>query len=467
MVKKKRTITWIISLLSVVLFLGCTVNKVSKYRPPVKDTECIPSDVTRGGIALAISGGGYRATLFHLGALRRLNELGLLHRISEISSVSGGSIISAHLATYISKHGGKLDKPISPEDWENEIAKPLRAFTTKDIRTGPILKRYLIPWNWFRSTVPINALAEEFEEKLTDLKLVELPDHPDFVFNATDISFAAKWEMRKYMVGNFRAGYLVPPPETWTVGRAVAASAAFPPVFQPMLVEDDPGEFKGYHFYPTESGVTRSHLPDKCWKTENWETVMSDLRLSDGGVYDNLGLRTIWGNRKYILVSDAGTAIHPEPDQGFFWRVSRWTGIMSQQNENLIHRLIIALNENWGGKVIFWSIRFGHNGYSEDLARNFLANIRTDFNEFSSTEGKILENHGYLIMDKKLMDFAAREKRAHPDGESFSPSIGSFNMENRPELRVPFPKWLPPMISECDIKKALVEKFDGCNPSER
>jgi NTE family protein len=43
------------------------------------------------GIALCLSGGGFRASLFHLGALRRLHDLGILQRVSAISSVSGGA----------------------------------------------------------------------------------------------------------------------------------------------------------------------------------------------------------------------------------------------------------------------------------------------------------------------------------------------------------------------------------------
>jgi NTE family protein len=49
-------------------------------------------------IALCVSGGGFRATLFHLGAARRLYELGLLQRLDTISSVSGGSIFAGVLA---------------------------------------------------------------------------------------------------------------------------------------------------------------------------------------------------------------------------------------------------------------------------------------------------------------------------------------------------------------------------------
>src|SRR5688572_21072574 len=51
------------------------------------------------GLAIALSGGGFRAMLFHAGALLRLNELGLLSRAARISSVSGGSIAAAFLAS--------------------------------------------------------------------------------------------------------------------------------------------------------------------------------------------------------------------------------------------------------------------------------------------------------------------------------------------------------------------------------
>src|SRR5215470_16369132 len=49
------------------------------------------------GIALCLSGGGYRAMLFHLGSLWRLNEAGLLLKLDRISSVSGGSIVAGVL----------------------------------------------------------------------------------------------------------------------------------------------------------------------------------------------------------------------------------------------------------------------------------------------------------------------------------------------------------------------------------
>ena len=55
------------------------------------------------GIALCLSGGGYRAMIFHLGVLWRLYEAASLKSLKRISSVSGGSITSAALALAWSK----------------------------------------------------------------------------------------------------------------------------------------------------------------------------------------------------------------------------------------------------------------------------------------------------------------------------------------------------------------------------
>src|ERR671921_930166 len=105
-------------------------------------------DTSRGrqGVALCLSGGGFRAALFHLGALRRLNELGILSQVDVISSVSGGSIFAAHLAERI---------PIWPEaggtvaTWDEAVAAPFRSFVQCNRRTSPVLRR-LIPTNWTR-----------------------------------------------------------------------------------------------------------------------------------------------------------------------------------------------------------------------------------------------------------------------------------------------------------------------------
>ena len=76
------------------------------------------------GIGLALSGGGFRATLFHLGSLWRLNELGWLPKLTRVTSVSGGSITAGVLG----HHWQKLtfDDSGIATNFDDEIAVPLR-----------------------------------------------------------------------------------------------------------------------------------------------------------------------------------------------------------------------------------------------------------------------------------------------------------------------------------------------------
>ena len=99
----------------------------------------------RTGIGLCLSGGGFRATLFHLGALRRMNELGILSRpdLRTVASVSGGSIAAAGLAAAYTRLP-RATGSVPTEAWDREVAGPLRALTRRDPRTGPLLKR-LVP----------------------------------------------------------------------------------------------------------------------------------------------------------------------------------------------------------------------------------------------------------------------------------------------------------------------------------
>src|SRR5687767_8126971 len=99
----------------------------------------------RQGIGLCLSGGGFRATLFHLGALRRLNEFGILHRVRTIASVSGGSLMALVLADAIRKLGASLTAPFG--DFNRQVAKPTDDLTSSNFR-GRLLRRRLNPINF-------------------------------------------------------------------------------------------------------------------------------------------------------------------------------------------------------------------------------------------------------------------------------------------------------------------------------
>jgi NTE family protein len=99
----------------------------------------LPSDRTgpppRAGMALALSGGGYRAMLFHLGSLIRLNEAGLLVKLKRISSVSGGSITAGVLGlhwknlTFVNEVASNFDA---------EVVQPTRQMADHTVDIGSV-----------------------------------------------------------------------------------------------------------------------------------------------------------------------------------------------------------------------------------------------------------------------------------------------------------------------------------------
>jgi hypothetical protein len=90
----------------------------------------------RNGKVLCLSGEGYRAALFHLGALTRLNQLGLLAGTETIGASGGGSILAALLAV-------RIPWPLEGifPQWTEAVAEPLREIARSNLRSGPLLER--------------------------------------------------------------------------------------------------------------------------------------------------------------------------------------------------------------------------------------------------------------------------------------------------------------------------------------
>jgi len=123
------------------------------------------------------------------------------------ASVSGGSITAAALATALAKRGSGQDGPIPQEAWDREVRDPLRAFTKKDVRTGPFLKRFR-PWNLWKSETTVNALAERYEKDLTPLRLRDMPEPPEFLFLATEMAYGVSFTFARDRMG--ASGALAP-----------------------------------------------------------------------------------------------------------------------------------------------------------------------------------------------------------------------------------------------------------------
>src|SRR4051794_30689950 len=85
-------------------------------------------------IGLALSGGGFRGTLYHLGVVRFLRDAGILRDITHITSVSGGSILAAHLVLNWDRYNG------SPQEFD-EAAREILDFVGLDVRNR-IVRRF-------------------------------------------------------------------------------------------------------------------------------------------------------------------------------------------------------------------------------------------------------------------------------------------------------------------------------------
>lgn len=384
----------------------------------------------RGVVGLCLSGGGFRAALFHLGALRRLNELGILSRVDVISAVSGGSILAAYLADRL---GGRWPRPGEVvADWDSLVADGFHDFAGRDIRT-PALLRGL----WWGAA---ERLRERYASELTPLRLAELPERPVFVFGATELVYRRYWVFTREWVGG-RANDRFRPTDDWTVARAVAASSCFPPVFLPMDVRDL---------------VPRGRVP-----ADRGPAGIRRLLLSDGGLYDNLGYMALWNRCGTVLVSDGGGVATADDGGAWYgagvgrstlWRLRRYQQVQAYAGRGWQKAFLLGNLVAGHQRGAYWSIRTRVTHFDEDASYGYpherivkgrIARIRTDLDDFSEGERRILENHGYLL--------AAAAVRKHP------PDFPTLDAA----ISVPWEEYLDPVKAEHELAHSHQRRFLG------
>lgn len=362
----------------------------------------MPFDQTArtSGIALALSGGGFRAVLFHVGVLWRLNELGTLGRLARISSVSGGSITSGLLAVRWPRLSFGEDGRSAL--FEAEVAAPLREFCARNIDVASVLSGAFNP---FRSAG--EAVADEYRKRLgLDASLQSLPDDPRFVFNATNYATGVSFRFSKPYAGDYRIG-LIPKPR-FDVATAVACSSAFPPVLAPIELEVRPEDF---------TKVDGADLYDQV-------DYRRRLMLADGGVYDNLGLETVWGRYETVLVSDAGKPFDIDAGIGTMAprQLMRTMDIGLNQALAMRKRMLIAAYARGDAKGAFWAIDTDMADYPATEEATLpvaaarvadLAAIRTRLDRFKDQEQCELINWGYAVSDAAVRSRAPHVATRH------------------------------------------------------
>lgn len=265
----------------------------------MNETLVVSKEDASDKIALALSGGGARAMAFHLGCLRALHDLGILQRVSTITAVSGGSVLAGLYCSY----------PGDFESFEARVREILRqgfvvpalkriltsldglkavAFATALLleRSVAIIARLVLkilreskPGDHWPNSAPFlrkasrtTILRNVFSRTFNRCMLADLrQDRPVLIVIACELRAKAAFYFTRESLHCWRYGSASV--EGVELADAVVASAAYPaalPALDQRLVF-------------TKKGVDTTHR----------------ITLTDGGVYDNLGLAPIWPDRDF------------------------------------------------------------------------------------------------------------------------------------------------------------------------
>lgn len=356
---------------------------------PDSPVELIPSDdpaqIPEPGTALCLSGGGYRAMVFHTGVLWRLYEAGLVGGLKRISSVSGGSITAGVLGLKWNKLG--FDPGNVRDDFVREVVAPLRRLASETLDADAIVLGAVLPGRIS------DRIVAAYDRHLFDgATLQDLPDEPRFVINATNVQSGALWRFMKPYMRDYRVGEVKNP--TLRLSQAIAASSAFPPVLSPVEIRLNPESFT------PGSGQDLQRKP-----------FTSRVLLTDGGVYDNLGLETAWKNYDTILVSDAGGKMQAQEEPKSDWgrHAHRVLELIDNQVRSLRKRQVIDSFRSGARRGAYWGVRTNIADYelgdalpcpSENTLT--LAETPTRFKRMADELQEKLINWGYAVCDAAL-----------------------------------------------------------------
>ena len=315
-------------------------------------------DEPKVGAAIALSGGGFRAMLFHAGTLWRLGELGFFNdrplmrvdpqtgvsapvgKLERISSVSGGSIASSVLAMSM---GGieALSGPAFAKEYERLVIGPIRRLAERNLAGTSAPSAWAVIRDVLMPGSVNDHVADTYNRALFNGQtLQDLPDRIRFVFNASNLQSGALWRFSKPYMRDWKVGEVKHP--ELTLAKVVAASSAFPPVLAPCMlkVADDD--------YTPGSGPLLQRPP-----------FTTAPALADGGVYDNLGLETCFKRYLTLFVSNAGKPFEAKDGISKNWASIGARCIDVMDNQVLAQRksLLVEALKSQERTGAFWDIQ--------------------------------------------------------------------------------------------------------------
>ena len=389
-------------------------------------------------IGLALSGGGFRASIFHLGVIRRLEELGIMKQVSVVSSVSGGSIVAAYYIIEMERRLRERRSEIeeAPDTLDavrvemfEEIAADFFTSLDHNLRTRALIfAPFYHPIKFVKSLTPKHSRSDliqaEYdtwfyhENTLDQLPAVAGDDNQE----GLPVTFGPKLVLNttSLMTGE-RVGYSRVPisglNETKSVNKnvlplsmIVGASACVPGLFPPV-------------------------------------SVSGDLQI-DGGVSDNQGIEGLLENDcEILLISDASGQMEQvhEQSEKIMAVIGRTMSILQFQVRNKL----VDLFQIWKKEKTQRRFAFIHTFLSlkdrpgtPRVPSEFIpaiARIRTDLDQFSFVEREALMYHGYTLIDSQiekhcpeLYEQSARSEQKYPP--LFKPEENVDNSEEEHAL---------------------------------
>lgn len=369
----------------------------------------LPGRVGQSEIALALSGGGVRAAVFHLGVLKRLAEWALLEKVTFLSTVSGGSLITGLI---YSLSGNRW--PSSETFLTSVLPRAETILTLQSLQglfAGNVARH---PWTLAGGRANVLAQTLEKHWRLA-IPLKDIATRPRWIINATTYESGKNWRFMPQRMGDYVLGYVAAP--RITLADAVAASSAFPGLVGPFAINT--ADFDWANFDKSGHLVPAPRPFSKV------------LHLWDGGLYDNLGVEALFKNdgRGYregfgfLIVSDGSSPLSLKRK---FWPTSgmRLLDISGSQVRGLRARSLVDYfrENNDNGvylrlgntsaeidKVATLPHRVELSAVLDESAVDSLSTMGTHLLRISPSRFGLLSRHGWEVADATFAAYISDE----------------------------------------------------------
>lgn len=269
-------------------------------------------------IGLALSGGGVRASAYHAGVLLYLAEQNLLEDVVHISSVSGGTLFTGLVFAR-----SALQWP-SSDAYVHDVFPYIREIlTTKSLQKEMVL-RLCYPRNWSFCLSRVKILAQSLEG-LWGIKgtLSDLPPNVVWSINGATLETGQRFSFKSCRLGDDALGYADAP--NFDLSSAIAVSAALPTAIGPLELDCD-----AFFWTQDKAGHGKAYVPP--YKT---------IHIYDGGMYDNLGMESLFDVATQSFTKDSGIDFMISSDAGAPYEHSQIGNACNPKRLERLFRLLV------------------------------------------------------------------------------------------------------------------------------